>query len=98
MSMLTHYKVPPQHLALTALLHYSTTTTVQHEHSNKRLYHTPAITNKSIAYLYMRQEAQFVMVIATDYAVIGHNKTSNYCNQLKSVAITDLQIAIGYCN
>ena len=46
----------------------------------------------------MRQEAQFVMVIATDYAVIGHNKTSNYCNQLKSVAITDLQIAIGYCN
>ena len=33
--------------------HYCTTT-VQHEHSNKRLYHTPAITNKSIAYLYMR--------------------------------------------
>ena len=28
---------------------------VQHEHSNKKLYHTPAITNKSIAYLYTRQ-------------------------------------------
>ena len=43
--MLTHYKVPPLHLAFTL---------VQHEHSNKRLYHMAAITNKSIAYLYMR--------------------------------------------
>ena len=46
MSVLTQYKALP-----IALLH---PTTVQHEHSNKRLYHTPAITNKSIAYLYMR--------------------------------------------
>ena len=45
MSVLTHYKAPPLHLAFTL---------VQHEHGNKRLYHTPAITNKSIAYLYMR--------------------------------------------
>ena len=45
MSMLTHYKVPPLRLAFTH---------VQHEHSNKRLYHISAITNKSIAYLYMR--------------------------------------------
>ena len=46
MSMLTQYKVLP-----IALLHhylYSMSTAI------KRLYHTPAITNKSIAYLYIR--------------------------------------------
>ena len=42
---------PTQYKALPIAL---STTTVQHEHSNKRLYHTPAITNNSIAYLYTR--------------------------------------------
>ena len=61
MSALTQYKSTPH--STTAP---TTTTTVQHQHSNKRLYHMPAITNKSIAYLYMRQKLLHSVQLNTD--------------------------------
>ena len=42
---------PLQGAPIAPSLHYYY---VHHEHSNKRLYHTPAITTTSIAYLYTR--------------------------------------------
>ena len=39
----------------------------------------------------------FKSVISTDLS-ISCNKSSNYCNQLKSVAITDCNQQIGYCD